>query len=393
VALRPPCRACNGMCHVKDWRLHRIATLFGEVTVRLPRFLCAGSGHTETGISWPSHCRSTAVLDQLQARLSTLMTYRVAAEVLVHLLPIDAGKSPETLRNHTLQVGEQLGHAAADRSATVAAAITVSFDATFVHGLEDGERHLEVRVGNLETTAGGQQVFVAVAKADTDIAGLIRRDLQTVGHTNETEVTAFTDGCPGLRCILATVGITTPPILDWFHIAMRMQHAARAASGLSTDSPDRVNAKAVIVAEVERLRWRIWNGKAKNAQRSIYRIRKVMHAFNGERSHRTKGVWSRKLWSALLAVDRYFSGQSAWLVNYAERQRAGLRVGTSITEGTASFLVNRRMNKAQQMRWSRRGGDLLLKVRCAVYNGELGSGLGHRFEALAAPKTMFARVA
>ena len=154
-----------------------------------------------------------------------------------------------------------------------------------------------------------------------------------------------------------------------------------------------LKAKAVIVAEVERLRWRIWNCKAKNAQRSIARIRKVIHAFKGERSHRTKGMSSRKLWSALHATDRYLRGQSTWLVNYAERHRAGQRVGTSITEGTANFLVNRRMNKAQQMRWSRRGADLLLKVRCAVYNGELGSGFGRRFRALANPKPMFARAA
>jgi hypothetical protein len=42
--------------------------------------------------------------------------------------------------------------------------------------------------------------------------------------------------------------------------------------------------------------------------------------------------------------------------------------------------VNRRMNKSQQMRWSRRGADLLLQVRCAVYNGTLGSGFGQRFQ-------------
>ena len=94
-----------------------------------------------------------------------------------------------------------------------------------------------------------------------------------------------------------------------------------------------------------------------------------------------------------MQLDRYLRGQSAWLVNYAERHRAGLRVGTSITEGTANFLVNRRMNKSQQMRWSRRGADLLLKVRCAVYNGTLGSGLGHRFEAFANPEPIFARAA
>jgi hypothetical protein len=53
-----------------------------------------------------------------------------------------------------------------------------------------------------------------------------------------------------------------------------------------------------------------------------------------------------------------------------------LRVGTSVTEGTANFLVNRCMNKSQQMRWSRRAADLLLQVRGAVFNGKLGSGVG-----------------
>jgi len=159
---------------------------------------------------------------------------------------------------------------------------------------------------------------------------------------------------------------------------MRLQHTKLAAAGLSTDDPDRVAAKATIVAEVERLRWRIWNGKAKNAQRSINRIRKVMHVFEGENSHRTKGVPSRKLWHALHEVDKYLSGQSPWLVNYAERYCANPGVGTSVTEATANFLVNRRMNKSQQMRWSRCGADLLLQVRCAGYNGTLGSGCGHR---------------
>jgi hypothetical protein len=393
AVLRPDCRSCNGRCHVKDWRPHRIATLFGEVRGRLPRFLCDGCGRTETGVSWPSHCRSTPALDQLRARLSALMTYRVAADVLAHLLPIDAGKSPETLRSHTLQVGGHLGNAAADQPTAAAAAITVSLDSTFIRSREKGERHLEVRLGNVETTAGGRQVFGAVAKADTEIAALIRRNLETVGQTDDTEVTAFTDGCPGLRSILADAGVAKPPILDWFHIAMRMQHATRAASRLSTDDPDRVKAKAMIVEEVERLRWRIWNGKAKNARRSMNRIRKVMHAFKGERGHRTRGVSSRKLWSALHEVDRYLRGQSAWLVNYAERHRAGLRVGTSITEGTANFLANRRMNKSQQMRWSRRGADLLLQVRCAVYNGTLGPGVGRRFEVLDNPEQIVARAA
>jgi hypothetical protein len=38
------------------------------------------------------------------------------------------------------------------------------------------------------------------------------------------------------------------------------------------------------------------------------------------------------------------------------------------------------MNKSQQMRWLRHGADLLLQVRCAVYNGALGDGFGRLFD-------------
>ena len=84
--LRPDCQSCGERYHAKGWRPHRIATLFGEVRVKLPRLACAGCGCGETGLNWPSHCRSTPGLDELQARLSALMPYRVAADVLQHVL-------------------------------------------------------------------------------------------------------------------------------------------------------------------------------------------------------------------------------------------------------------------------------------------------------------------
>src|SRR5271154_5017223 len=263
---RPVCSCCGGGCHIQDWRVRQVATLFGLVAVRLPRFRCVSCRHGETGTSWPSHCRSTPELDQLRAHLAALLPYRVAAGVLTHLLPVDGGTSPETLRSHTLKIGEQLRDAPAGERAAAASSITVTVDSTFIRSCGVGERHLEVRVGNVETSDGRRQVFGAVAKTETDIAVLIRRSLEAVGRTADTVVTAFTDGCPGLRSILTAAGVTTPPIADWFHIAMRLQHAELAASGLSTDTPGRMEAKTAIVAEVERLHWRIWNGKARDAQ-------------------------------------------------------------------------------------------------------------------------------
>ena len=108
-------------------------------------------------------------------------------------------------------------------------------------------------------------------------------------------------------------------------------------------------------------------------------VRSIRTTSSRDHTPSTNSTPSRRLWHTLHNIDDYLRGQSSWLVNYGRRYRAGLRVGTSITEGTANFLVNRRMNKSQQMRWSRRGADLLLQVRCAVFNGTFGSGLGQLF--------------
>src|SRR4051794_16191232 len=258
---RPACQACGAACRVKDYRPRRIATLFGTVTVRLPRFRCASCRGDQAGIEWPPQCRSTPEFDQIRAQFSAFLPYRVAAGVLQQLLPLDAG--PETLRAQTLKVGEDLRDAAPAEPATATAAITLSVDSTFIRSCEAGPRHLEVRLGNVETPDGARQVFAAVAKTDTSIETLIWRSLADVGTATDTELTAFTDGCPGLRSMLVDAGVTKPPGLDWFHIAMRLHHAEKTAGTLPIDTPERENAKTVIVTEIDRLHWRIWNGKAK----------------------------------------------------------------------------------------------------------------------------------
>ena len=149
AALRPACSHCGARCHVKDWQSRQVSTLFGTMSVQLPRFRCPACGRNEAGTSWPAHCGSTPELDQLQARLSTVMTYRVAASVLAHLLPVAAGTSHEILRGRTLKLGEQLRHAAAVSpeqamvAAAPASAITLSLDSTFIRSCHECERHLE----------------------------------------------------------------------------------------------------------------------------------------------------------------------------------------------------------------------------------------------------------
>jgi hypothetical protein len=187
AARRPTCSRCGGgRCRVKDYQEHVVAALFGQVRVRLPRFRCAACGGSESGLNWPSHCRSTPELDRLQAHLSALMTYRPAADVLEQMFPVDAARHPETLRRHAFKVGEALGQCAATRPETAAAAIVVTLDSTFIRSCENGERHVEVRVGNVETKSGSRQVFGTVARPGTDVKALINRNLDAVGRTEPT---------------------------------------------------------------------------------------------------------------------------------------------------------------------------------------------------------------
>ncbi len=44
AALRPERSSCGTICHSKDWQSRQIATLFGTVAVRLPRFRCRTVG-------------------------------------------------------------------------------------------------------------------------------------------------------------------------------------------------------------------------------------------------------------------------------------------------------------------------------------------------------------
>src|SRR5260221_10887380 len=118
------------------------------------------------------------------------MRYRVAAGVLGHLLPVEAGKSPETVRGHTLKVGEQLRTAAAVMPSAGASAITFTVDSTFIRGRHDGERHQEGPGDNVEIPGGCRQGFRALARTHTEIAMPIPRPPWTAGPAAQTPSTA-----------------------------------------------------------------------------------------------------------------------------------------------------------------------------------------------------------
>ena len=80
---------------------------------------------------------------------------------------------------------------------------------------------------------------------------------------------------------------------------------------------------------------------------------------------------AHKVARVLRDLETYVSGQSELIIDYATARRRDEPISTATTESTVQWLLHRRMNAQQQMRWSPRGAHQMLKVRTAVMNGTL----------------------
>jgi hypothetical protein len=148
---------------------------------------------------------------------------------------------------------------------------------------------------------------------------------------------------------------------------MRIQHVAQAAMGW----PDASAAKAgtSLAERIERIRWRLWHGQVRRGLDLIAETVAMLEATAGTASSARSAVLG--VTPLLGELETCVCGQSDIIIDYASARRREEPISTAVTESAVQWLVHRRMNARQQMRWTPRGAHLMLKVRCAVMNGTL----------------------
>jgi hypothetical protein len=192
--------------------------------------------------------------------------------------------------------------------------------------------------------------------------------LSGLGMTADTQVTILSDGAYGPRSLgeAASTG-TVFHVLDWFHLAMRVQHAAQCASGWPDATVRNRRDGARFADAVEHIRWRLWHGQTVQALRLIQR---TLTAVEAKAERKTAAARSAaKLTKALIALETYVSGLADLIIDYASARLDDEPFSTSPTEGAMQWLLHRRMGAQQQMRWSPRGAHFTLQVRTAIVNG------------------------
>lgn len=153
----------------------------------------------------------------------------------------------------------------------------------------------------------------------------------------------------------------TAHILDWFHIAMKIQPMQQIADHLTRSNSNCAEELLTIGRDIRAVKWRLWHGRVDRAIRDLERLLIVLKQSQKEGEFSISRLHS--LGSLLLTYIRSNRGA---IINYGVRYRAGLRVAPTLAESAVNSLVGKRMVKKQQMRWSLHGAHMLMQVRIAA---------------------------
>ena len=230
-ARRRRCAKCKKLRTIKYYRQRRLQSLYGVVRLRLPRFNRCDCDPKATPYCWfgsellPS--RTTPEWMAMQAALGARMPYREAAFLLSAFLPADRLRNHGSIRNQTIRVGSRIALeetvAAPNSCPGAVASGSLAIDGTYVRGHgRDGPTKLHVVVGAVNFERRTKSAFAFVQQHKPHRRQL-RSMWQRIGCDQSTPLRVVTDGDTGLHNLVKrSFPGTTTHILDWFHIAMRL---------------------------------------------------------------------------------------------------------------------------------------------------------------------------
>jgi len=94
----------------------------------------------------------------------------------------------------------------------------------------------------------------------------------------------------------------------------------------------------------------------------------------------------RRLIKVLL---RHLTNNQDSLANHGRRYRSGRRISTAFMESAVNQLIDKRMSKSQQMRWSPMGAHALLQVHAELVDGRLGAAFSRWYPGFAGDSQRF----
>src|SRR5882724_58296 len=397
LAQHATCAQCGTHRHRKGSRPIVYRTLFG--TLRLPNdrlFHCPCHPHsTQTFSPLADRLPERTAPERLylEAKFASLMSYGLTIKLLEEILPLDR-LNTTSVRHHLQAVAQRCEDELGDEQAMFVEGcerdreelprpelpLTVGIDGGYVHSCEQTTRHegwFEVIVGKSITAEGTAKCFGFVQGYDQKPKRRLFELLTSQGMQMNQQVTFLSDGGDTVRDLQLYLNPQAEHLLDWFHLAMRLTVLHQTAKGLpqvinTEDGEEPYALRDPILKTLESTKWYLWHGNVFRALQEIESISMDLDAAGTEMSDPTV----RKLLKAVEEFQTYIENNAGFIPNYGERWRSGERISTGFVESTVNQVISKRMVKKQQMRWSPRGGHLLLQIRTRVLNEELRRTFG-----------------
>jgi len=354
-------------CHIKLTKFgSQHSTIHDVLTdhkVAIPRMKCKNCSHEE-----PATVRaiiggdSSGDLINIQSKLGSDYTYRESEEIL----DLFSQKSRQ-INNHdrVKKVVHAVGNALEIMNeeeqemiiADKAEELILNVDGGHLKTVED-KRSIEAMVAilykpeALKSNEKGTRNYLsskhcAASIKDDNQKQIISNTIIAAlkqGLYPGTHVTALCDGaenCWNVAKALEPLTASMTYILDWFHISMKMKN---------------ISLEESIKSKFMRIKWHLWRG---NSSAAILRLNQLIETTINENC-RTK----------LYKFLTYIENNKHRIVNYRDRQKAGLVFTSNLAESTVESLINQRCKGKQHMRWSREGLNPLLQLRAAVHSKE-----------------------
>jgi len=273
------------------------------------------------------------------------------------------------------EVVQQPATGTAKRPAAPAAGpVVVGLDGGYVRSRHrQEERYFAVIAGKVIDAAGTQHRFAFTRNGQVASAEAFAQALAAAGVQADTPATVLCDGDAGLWRLQRETLPQATVVLDWWHAAVRFEHALQAARGLGTGTADKHLADEA-VRRLEHAKWRLWHGRWTGCRRKLAGLYRWT-----EHKHRREIAGIDRLQRHISDLLGYLARNQDMLVHYAARRRRGEPISTAFVESAVNEIVARRMTKKQQMRWNRMTVQPFLDVRTAVLNDTLEDAFRHRY--------------
>ena len=216
-------------------------SLFGDVPVRVRRALtcpCQGQGGARSFAALDLGNDAVAPeLAYITARYAALTPFGKVATLLSELLPMSGAQNAGTVRNRTLRVGETVVQRHSTTKPTAPPPmppVVVGLAGGYVRSRHrQEERHFEVIAGKVIDVDGIQHRFAFARNGRAASVEAFAQALAAAGVHADTPATVLCDGDAGLWRLQRETLPAATLVLDWWHIAMRFEHALQTARGLA----------------------------------------------------------------------------------------------------------------------------------------------------------------